>query len=233
MKKSLCIILAAIAAFSLASCSNGEKHEEIAHKIYVRDDSKSEKITAKFINSSNGNIAEKVMDKISEGEEFSTFSVTGDAGNFNKVSFTYDSSETYEVAFNEYVSGWYISTFGMVPYTEGKDNLTEVKYETKTFDYKDYKKDVYIWTPKGYDKKSKDKYSVIYTEDGERTLFAGTSDSTCWNVAESVTSMMSLSDNRAIIVAISTPEETTRSEELTPDIGELKSDDLMFQHKEG
>ena len=74
---------------------------------------------------------------------------------------------------------------------------------------------------------------MIYTEDGERTLFAGTSDSTCWNVAESVTSMMSLSDNRAIIVAISTPEETTRSEELTPDIGELKSDDLMFQHKEG
>ena len=54
-----------------------------------------------------------------------------------------------------------------------------------------------------------------------------------WNVAESVTSMMSLSDNRAIIVAISTPEGTTRSEELTPDIGELKSDDLMFQHKEG
>ena len=70
MKKSLCIILAAIAAFSLASCSNGEKHEEIAHKIYVRDDSKSEKITAKFKKSSNGNTAEKAMDKISEGEDF-------------------------------------------------------------------------------------------------------------------------------------------------------------------
>ena len=238
MKKVLCVILSAVFALTLLTAcgkdseSKSEPKQPINHKLYVRDDSKSKKITATFIDTTSDDTTDIEMTLEREEDDCNTFSCTADAAKYNKVSFNYDGLETMEAAFNEYVSGWFISSSGLLPYTEGVKIEEEIPYATKTFPYRDYEKEVYIWTPKDYDAKSKDKYSVIYLADGQKMFDRSGDVMGSWNVAESVTSMMSLSSNKAIIVGIATPE-SNRAAELTPEIGEVTSNDVMYQRLDG
>lgn len=236
MKKILSFTLALAALVTVAAaCSDGGSANADMHKMYVRDETKSREITVTFENSSSGDKTEVAMEKVGESDDYFTFACEGDAARYNRAYITYDGSKNLGVAFNKYVSGWSITSFGLVPYTEGGEFTDKVEFRTESFDYKSDKKEVYIWTPKDYDPDSEEKYSVVYLLDGETKLsrdFSDAMNNGCWNVAESVTSAMSLSGNKAIIVAVSNPE-FTRYDELVPDIGEL-SDGLTFNsYKQG
>ena len=242
MKKTLCLIISAILFVLLLTACGNEKQNKKAqapegtHKLLFRDNSKSESVTANFINSKSGTEAKVEMKLEKEDDGSKTFSCMGDPKSFNKVYFTYQSGNTAEVAYNELVQGWYNSTYGFLPYIEGdEEEYNNVKYDTKTFDYRTYKKDVFIWKPADYDASSDEKYSVIYLEDGDKMLDRTTPDSEgsgSWNVAESVAGMMTQSGNKAIVVAISTPE-ITRSSELLPDLGEVHESMFSLEEKGG
>lgn len=234
MKRNICLLLAGVLCLTaLAAC--GEQKtltEKTGHRLYVRDDSKSEKVTATFINTQTRASTDTEMKLVSEGEEYNTFSCLGDTGAYNRVVISYDGSKTKELAFTGCVSGWYLSSYGVTPYAKGGETITEVTYDVKTFPYRTYQKDVYIWKPSDYDANAKEKYAVIYLEDGQKMLDANGDSAECWNVAQSVTGMMAASDHKAIVVAITTPE-LTRYDELTPDIGEILTDEYNYNNPDG
>ena len=100
------------------------------------------------------------------------------------------------------------------------------EFDTHKFSFDGTDKSVYVWTPKGYDKNSDEKYPTIYMFDGQTVLATGRdrgmdSDTESWNVSESVTAMMSVTDYKAVIVGISNIEGN-RDDELVPDIGNIK-----------
>ena len=205
--------------------------EKKTHTLYIRDDAKSAEMTATFWNSSSDKTEDIKMEKAEETDKYILYSCEGDTNTYNMVHLSYGESQpTMDVAFNEMVSGWYLYQDELLPYTKGKEPNYSPKYETKTFKFDGYDKNVYIWTPDDYDKDSTDKYSVIYMMDGQSVLskeIAGEIQN--WNVAEHVESMTAATGNKAIIVAIETAGATTedgkviatRDDELIPDIGEF------------
>lgn len=239
------LLTAAVGVSLLTACGNGSQSGSNSensgaasgsmHRLYVRDEMKSKEITVTFENTSSGETSEVKAEKVSESDDYFTFSCEGDAALYNRAYINYDGSQSMGVAFNKYVSGWDISSYGVVPYTEGGGLTGNAEFKTETLDYNGAKKEVYIWTPKDYDPNSKEKYSTVYLLDGESKLSADFSYGKtygCWNAPESVTSMMSQSSSKAIIVAVSNSEET-RYDELVPDIGELMSDITFSSKKEG
>ena len=114
----------------------------------------------------------------------------------------------------------------LLPYAEGIDLKYDPEFDTHKFSFDGTDKSVYVWTPKGYDKNSDEKYPTIYMFDGQTVLATGRdrgmdSDTESWNVSESVTAMMSVTDYKAVIVGISNIEGN-RDDELVPDIGNIK-----------
>ena len=203
------------------------------YTIYVRDKGKSAKITATFWNSSNDDSKKEVeMEKVGESGGDFIYSCTGDTSLYNMMHFDYGAPEpSMDVAFNKFVSGWYLNNGKLLPYVEGKEPKYQPKYETKVFQFDGYDKNVYIWTPDDYDKDSADKYSVIYMLDGQTVLSTEISgEIESWNVAEHVESMMAATDNKAMIVAIETMGASdendeliaSRDDELLPDIAKFK-----------
>ncbi len=205
--------------------------EKKTYTLYIRDDAKSAEMTATFWNSSNDKTEDVKMEKAEETDKYILYSCEGDTNTYNMVHLSYGESQpTMDVAFNEMVSGWYLYQDELLPYTKGKEPNYSPKYETKEFEFDGYKKNVHIWTPDDYDKDSADKYSVIYMLDGQSVLSKEIGNEIqCWDVAEHVESMMSVTDNKAVIVAIETKggitEDgktiNTRDDELIPDIGEF------------
>ena len=209
------------------STADGKK----THTLYIRDEAKNAEMTATFWNSSNDKTEDVKMEKAEETDKYILYSCEGDTNTYNMVHLSYGESQpTMDVAFNEMVSGWYLYQDELLPYTKGKEPSYSPKYETKEFEFDGYKKNVYIWTPDGYDKDSDEKYSVIYMLDGQSVLSKEIGNEIqCWDVAQHVESMMSVTDNKAMIVAIETKggitEDgktiNTRDDELIPDIGEF------------
>ena len=205
--------------------------EKKTYTLYIRDDAKSAEMTATFWNSSNDKTEDVKMEKAEETDKYILYSCEGDTNTYNMVHLSYGESQpTMDVAFNEMVSGWYLYQDELLPYTKGKEPNYSPKYETKEFEFDGYKKNVHIWTPDDYDRDSADKYSVIYMLDGQSVLSKEIGNEIqCWDVAEHVESMMSVTDNKAVIVAIETKggitEDgktiNTRDDELIPDIGEF------------
>ena len=209
------------------STADGKK----THTLYIRDEAKNAEMTATFWNSSNDKTEDVKMEKAEETDKYILYSCEGDTNTYNMVHLSYGESQpTMDVAFNEMVSGWYLYQDELLPYAKGKEPNYSPKYETKEFEFDGYKKNVYIWTPDDYDKDSADKYSVIYMLDGQSVLSKEIGNEIqCWDVAQHVESMMSVTDNKAMIVAIETKggitEDgktiNTRDDELIPDIGEF------------
>lgn len=199
------------------------------HTLYIRDSGKSPEMTAVFLNTGNGETKEVAMKKTGEDGDCFTYSCEGDTEKYNMVHLKYNDTESMDVAFNSFVSGWYLWEDELLPYVEGKEPSYDPQYETKSFAYLDTNKDVYIWTPVGYDAGSGDKYSTIYMIDGQSVLSTKLSkeyDNTyqVWNVSEHVESMMAETDNKAIIVSINTTED--RFIDLMPAVGQdVISDD--------
>lgn len=225
-KTALCIGIAAAALLSAGcvktdvtdvSCAKTDAGETGNHRLYLKKDYASEEIKAVFVNSATGDTKETVMKREADGDGFFQYACMGDTAAYNKVSFVYNGDETYELAFNELVDGWYLSSYGVLPCTEGVPFTRDIPLTQLTFSFQDNDKDVYVWTPADYKPDADQKYSVIYLFDGDRAL-ANVDGQSGWNVPESVTSAMKQSDFQAIVVGIATPE-ITRYQELVPDLG--------------
>lgn len=210
------------------------------HTLYIRDAGKSDKVTAEFFNTMSDAKTTVEMKKADEGDDYTTYSCEGDTTLYNMVHITYESGSqslvSKDVSFNNYVAGWYLKDNTLLPYAEGMDLKYDPKFDTKTFKFDGEDKEVYIWTPDDYDKTSEDKYSTIYMFDGQTVLATGVdrgmdSDTECWNVSQSVEGMMSLTDNKAIIVCITNLEN--RDDELIPDLGDLAKGQKLDTKKRG
>ena len=229
------LLSAAVCGSLLTACADGSPKDAAMHRLYVRDETKSKEIVVTFENSSGGEKTDVRMEKVGESDDCFTFACEGDAAHYNRAYITYDGKKNLGVAFNKYVSGWSITSYGLVPYTEGREFSMNVAYKTESFDYDGKKKEVYIWTPEDYDPDAEEKYSTVYLLDGETKLsrdFPDAANLGCWNTAESVTSMMALSGHKAIVVAISNTE-FTRYDELIPDLAELAPDRSFNSAQEG
>lgn len=203
-------------------CSGQKPEENGSHRLYLKKDYASDEVKAVFVNSSNGSTEETVMKREEDGDGFYQYSCIGDTDAYNKVYFKYDDEQTDEVAFNELVDGWYISSYGVMPCTEGVEPTNEIPVTRMTFPFQGENKDVYVWTPSDYKADSKEKYSVIYLLDGD-CILADEGGLGTWNAPESVTSAMKESDFKAIVVGIAT-RESTRYRELVPDLGTPRAD---------
>lgn len=212
--------------------------ESNMHTLLIRDSMKNDSMTATFLNSVSGATEDVVMTKSGETDDSFIYTCQADTDLYNLVHVNYGNKlKSKDVAFNSYVYGWYLkddpnfSYDPLLPFAEGLDLKYDPEFTTTKLTFKDYDKTVYIWTPKDYDAKSADKYSTIYTFDGQSVLTQGMdrgmdNDKESWNIAESVTGMMSVTDNKAIIVAIVT-DGSTREDELIPDLGEIYNDPDM------
>lgn len=214
------------------STENEAPQNNKLHTLTIRDSLKCEKMTARFFNTMSDAATEMEMTRSAEQDDCYIYTCQADTSLYNMVHLTYGENPTCpEVAFNSFVAGWYLKKDErftddlLLPYYEGADLKYDPSFETKVFQFDGYDKNVYIWTPADYDAQSAEKYSTIYLFDGQSMLTTGRerdmdNDKESWNVAESVSGMMSVTDNKAIVVCIATREET-RENELVPDIGEL------------
>lgn len=222
--------------------SGEEKENDGLHTVFIRDAGKNSKMTATFLNTASGKTEDIEMTKSEEGEDHVTFTCKGDPKLYNMVHITYgDNIVSSNLAFNRFTAGWYLKDKKLLPYAEGMDLKYDPAFDTHQFSFDGIDKSVYVWTPKDYDKNSEEKYSTIYMFDGQTILATGRergmdSDTDSWNVSESVTAMMSVTDNKAVIVGISNIE-SNRDNELVPDIGDLKSteneDEMLQTEKHG
>lgn len=175
----------------------------------------AEKLTVTFFSTENNEKETVTPEKGEKTDDYQEYFCSGDTDKYDRMYITSDDEDSVELAFNDYVSGWNIGSKGACPIGTEKPD-----YEIKTFKYSKTEKDVYIWTPSDYDKKSKEKYSVIYMTDGQNLFEQTATQFGSWGAAESVQAMMENSKNKAIVVGID-DSTSNRDSELTPDIGDI------------
>ena len=230
MKKILCLILCLImAAAVLCACSENDtaKPEEAGQLFTVRDELKRDTMTALFRNTSTGGTKEVEMTKGEDGEDCSVFTCNADPEEFDRVTLTSGEESTPELSFNSYVPGWRLDKRRFMPL----DNGEKPEYKRVSFEYQNRTKDVLIWTPDDYDANSSEKYSVIYMSDGHNLFDPAATSTGSWAVAESVRAMMAQGGQGCIIVGVENMDGW-RDDELTPDIGEVTSEDYKDGHGE-
>ena len=211
--------------------SGSEKSDSSVYRLFIRDGNKNEKLTAKFMNTQSLETKDVEMKKTSEGADYFGYTCEEDTSKYNVFALTYGDTTTQYAAFNKFVNGWYHNEGALLPCIDGKDLDYEAEYDTKEFEFDGYKKNVYIWKPKDYDAKSADKYSVIYMFDAQNVISSKIGKRyELWNSCQHVESMMSVTDNKAIIVAIDNNDDH-RSDELIPDIGDAKGDDFTTKKR--
>ena len=208
------------------SDNNSEVSAEPTSKTYtltVRDQGKSEAITATFFNTMTGKSEDIQMQKTGEGEDYFLYSCDAENEKYNMVHLSYGDTTTEDVAFDRCISGWYLWNDELLPYTVGKEPKYTPKFDTQVFQFNGTDKNVYIWTPEDYDAKSADKYATIYILDGQTVLSTEIShDLRCWNVAEHADSMSAATGQKAIVVAIDTLEN--RGDDMIPDFAKMVDD---------
>ncbi len=226
MKRGLCIMLCTIISLlSLAACGGADDNTPL---FLVTDKASRENVTATFKNSDSGETLEvKLQKKDSSDDSYASFSGHADTALYDRVVITADSIETEELAYNDYVRAWDLTSGRAYPGTEEYDP----KYERKTFDYEKRTKDILIWTPEDYDAASAEKYSVIYMTDGQNLFNRAATSTGSWAVAESALAMAQNGGEKCIIVGIENADGW-RDNELTPDIGEVTQSDYADGHGE-
>ena len=208
------------------------------HTLTVRAEKDTGDITAVFLNTSTGETAEVKMNKTDADEVFALYTCEADVNLYNMVHLTYGKTTGMDLAFNSFVSGWSLKNDELLPYVVGTVPRYDPQYDTKVFQFDGRDKNVYIWTPEGYDKNAAEKYSVIYMFDGQSVLTTGVekgmdNDIMCWNVSESAACMTAATGNKAIIVAIDNGSPF-RDDELIPDLGHLNAEgqDMSISEEE-
>lgn len=234
--KKLCalVLFVALCLMLCNGCTVENSKAENGHAVYVRDKYHSKNMKAIFKNTADDSTKTVLMEQIDDNDDYATFKAFGDDSAYNRVSFVSDDKETtIELAYNKFVSGYHINANGVVPFTYDEQE-DEIKYKTVALPFDDDdEKYLYIWTPKDYVADDKDtKYSVIYMTDGQNLYNRTSTSYGSWNVAESVMSMMRLSDNRCIIVGIDNAYGN-RDKELTPAIGKIADGEEYFDNGRG
>ncbi len=198
---------------------------EKMHKLNIRSSKELGKITATFTNTSNGKTKDVKMKKSGSDDNDIVYCCEADVNKYNMVHVTFGETTSMDVTFNSFISGWNIKDDELLPYVVGTEPVYNPKFDKKVFEFDGRDKKVYIWKPADYDEKSEEKYSVIYMFDGQSVLTTGKdkgmdNDEVSWNVSEHVTSMMKVTDNKSIIVAVDN-NDVYRTDELVPDLGEI------------
>ncbi|MBQ3417762.1 MAG: starch-binding protein [Ruminococcus sp.] len=157
------------------------------------------------------------------------YKMTVDVSKFDRVIFNNGSAQTTDTPVTKASSGYFIMAqqgkkfvAGVYPY--GQNNEGSIK--TIQMEYaKGYNKNVYIWTPEGYNAEDKTKkYSVLYMCDGQN-LFDPTiprSAENEWECDESVLSLMQNGGDGVIVVGIDN-SNNKRDSELTPNLGKVSA----------
>lgn len=225
MKKALCLIFG-IALFALTITACGGQNG--AHLFHVADKPTRESVSVTFKSTETGDTIEIKMNKSEiSTDKRSIFRCSADPAKYDRVIINSDGVETEELAYNAYVSGWNLGSGRAYPGIDTEDY--KPKYERKTFDYQNRTKDILIWTPEDYGENPDDKYSVIYMTDGQNLFDRSATSTGSWGVAESVFDMADNDGEKCIIVGIEN-SDNWRDDELTPDIGEVLSEDYEDGH---
>lgn len=157
------------------------------------------------------------------------YKMTVDTSLYDRVIFNNGSEQTTDTPVTKASSGYFIMSqqgrkfiAGVYPYGEsGEGSLKTVSLEYS----KGYNKNIYIWTPEGYNAEDNTKkYSVLYMCDGQN-LFDATlphSATNEWECDESVLSLMKNGGDGVIVVGIDNAN-SKRDNELTPNLGTLSS----------
>lgn len=191
----------------------------------IRDAGKSPAMTAVFYNTQNGSTKEVEMTKTGEDDTCFVYTCEGDPSAYNMFHLIYGENSTNDVSFNSFIEAWYLCERELLPCRTDKDYDEKPEYQTVNLTFHGYDKNVHIWTPEDYDASSDVKYSVIYMLDGQTVIDAelDPGNNRSWSVAQHVTSMMDVTDYKAILVCIETmgaPDESfSREDELVPDFG--------------
>ncbi len=180
------------------------------------DKADRKEVTAAFKNTDSGDTIEVKLKKKESSDDTAPFTGNADPEKFDRVTVNADGTESIELAYNDYVREWDLSTGKPYPGT----SVYEPQYDRVTFDYDDRKKDVLIWKPEDYDPSSADKYAVIYMTDGQNLFDRRATSTGSWGVAESVLAMTKNGGQKCVIVGVENGA-TWRDEELTPDIGKV------------
>ena len=227
MKKVISVILCLMFTILLFTAC-GESTDE-AHLFAVRDKATREKVTATFKNSDSGETLEVVLKKDNSLDDGDTavFVGSADPALYDRVIIDADGTQTEELAYNDYVTDWDLTPGHFYPGVNAADYKPQ--YERKSFDYEKRTKDVLIWTPEDYDASSAEKYSVIYMTDGQNLFDRSATSTGSWGVAESALMMASNGGEKCIIVGIENAD-SWRDSELTPDLGEVLSEDYKDGH---
>ena len=164
------------------------------------------------------------------------YSMTVDVTKYDRVIFNNGTEQSTNVPVTKASSGYFIDPInkgkaysgkyiaGVYPY--GQDG--EGTLNTVSFTYPDgnYKKNVYVWLPEGYNANDKTKkYSVLYLCDGQNLFGQATTLSGYeWECDESVLSLMQNGGDGVIVVGIACGStDARRNHELTPNLGTLNS----------
>ena len=225
MKRILSVVLCIILIAALAACGEEQK----GNVFFVVDTKCRDDMTALFKSTDSDETQEVKMTKQESNDDSVTFACYADPDRFDRVVLTSGDDSTIELAYNAYVAGWVLDEHRFTPYDTG---YPEPKYERKSFDYEKRTKDVLIWVPDTYDPSSDKKYSVIYMTDGQNLFNPSATSTGSWGAAESVRAMVAQTNqNDCIIVGIENADGW-RDDELTPDIGEVLSEDYKNGHGE-
>ena len=233
MKKILSVILCiALAALIFTACGEADENTAAAadgHTLFVVESTPRDNMTATFKSTQTGETLEVTLKQdASADSENAVYSCSADTSLYDRVIITSGSTVTEELAFNDYVTGWDLTPGRFYPYTVPAQK-GDPKYVRKTFDYENRTKDILIWTPEDYDASSDEKYSVIYMTDGQNLFSRSATSTGSWGVAESALAMAENGGEKCIIVGIENADGW-RDNELTPDLGEVLSEDYADGH---
>ncbi|MBQ9679157.1 MAG: alpha/beta hydrolase [Ruminococcus sp.] len=228
MKKALCLIFCiALLALTLTACGSSDSGTPL---FTVVDKATRENVTATFKNTDSGDTLEvKMTKKDLSGDSFAFYTCHADTALYDRVIIDSDGLETEELAYNDYCTAWDLTSGRAYPGTDPE--AVAPKYERKTFDYQKRTKDILIRTPEDYGENPDEKYSVIYMTDGQNLFDRSATSTGSWAVAESALAMAENGGEKCIIVGIENAD-SWRDDELTPDIGEVLSEDYEDGHGE-
>lgn len=229
---ALILVVILVSMSVLVGCNDNSKLKTI----YAATEADKGSMQAIFYSSKTDESKEVEMKKVDTKDKLVVYSVSEDTDKYDFVSFTRNNEDkTMNLSFSQYVSGWYLSPYGVVPYTYNEEVKYDVKFETVRLKYNENReKKIFIWTPDSYDPSDKDtKYSVIYMTDGQNLYEKSSTSYGSWAVAQSVEAMNSINENtKAIIVGID-DGDGYRDSELTPNIGKPQATQEAFEDGTG
>ena len=157
IKKILSGILCAVLCVSiLTACSDPANSTadskkavgELLRPLTVRAPKKYSEMTATFLNTESGETWQTAM-TISEEDDCNIFRCEADVNKYNMVHLTNDGKDSMDVAYNSFISGWNVENDMLLPYTVGEKPVYDPQFETKTFQFDDREKKVYILDAQG------------------------------------------------------------------------------------